>query len=102
MHCLNMSIHHKMVLFFWAPFLSLKVFKFACIHGDVVVLLQVPNKEPFAYKKLFTFPKLASKPICITHQLMFSFVMANSGCTHMSSFSACLLRILQKIQLPHL
>jgi hypothetical protein len=87
MHCLNVSIHHEMVLFFWVPFLSWKVFRFACIHGDVVVFLQVPAKEPFACKILFTFPKLASKPTCITHQLMFFFAMANSGCTHMLSSS---------------
>ncbi len=63
------------------------MFRFACIHGDVVVFLQVPAKEPFACKILFTFPKLASKPTCITHQLMFFFAMANSGCTHMLSSS---------------
>jgi len=52
------SIHPGMVLFSWAAFLNWKVFRFAYIHGDVVVLLQVHAKEPFAYKILFTLPKL--------------------------------------------
>jgi hypothetical protein len=88
-HCLNVNIHHNMVLCFWAPFLSWNVCRFACIHGDVAVLLQVLAKKPFAHKILFTLPKLASKLTCITHQLMFPLlwqIMDVHICHHLQLF----------------